>query len=98
MKKLCILSDESVLGGGRATGIAEVVDSLAYSFSQEYDVNVVTIDGPESFANHVPETIQWIPGIRRTRMFQMVHILPMLELTLVAIHIKNELKLRFYVD
>lgn len=68
MKTLCIVSEESVLGGVRNSGIAELSDSLAYTFSRSYNTNVVTIDG-HGFAEQIPETFEWRPGIRKSRMF-----------------------------
>lgn len=75
MKKLCIVSEESLLGGGRKSGIAELSDSLAYTMSREYDVAVVTIYGEGGFAKHVPVTYEWLPGIHRTRMFGIEYYL-----------------------
>lgn len=40
-KKLCFLSDESVLAGSARTGVSEVVDSLACALSKDYETSVV---------------------------------------------------------
>ena len=45
MKKLCILTDQSILSGKAETGIGELCDSLAYSLNSTYDVTVITIKG-----------------------------------------------------
>jgi hypothetical protein len=45
MKKLVIFSEESVFAGTIKCGIAEVVDSLAFSLASEYEVIVVCKEG-----------------------------------------------------
>ena len=44
-KKLIIFSEESIFAGNIKCGIAEVVDSLAFSLAQEYEVMVVCAEG-----------------------------------------------------
>lgn len=69
MKRICIVTGESVLGGGAKTGVGELCDSIAYTLSRDYDVKVITPDGPGSFAEFVPGTAAWKEGIRKARMF-----------------------------
>lgn len=45
MKKLVIVSNESVFAGSAKTGVGEMTDSLAYSMGKNYDTSVVCIDG-----------------------------------------------------
>ncbi len=44
MKKLCILTDESIISGSVKTGVAELADSLAASMVEFYEVHVVAPD------------------------------------------------------
>lgn len=50
MKKLVMLSHESVFSGNVKSGMAEMVDSLANSLSQQYAVTIVCINGHGTFA------------------------------------------------
>jgi hypothetical protein len=45
MKKLVMFSEESVFSGIVKTSIAELVDGLAVSLAEEYQVNVICPDG-----------------------------------------------------
>ena len=45
MKKLVMLSHESIFSGYILSGVAELVDSLANSLSKDYDVSIVCYDG-----------------------------------------------------
>lgn len=49
MKKLVMVSDESLIAGVVKCGIAEVVDSLANSMTADYDVTVVCPEGNSIF-------------------------------------------------
>ena len=67
MKKLCIVSDESVLAGSANTGVGEVVDSLAASLAREYEVYVVTAFGGGALAGYT--TGEDSENVVRRRMF-----------------------------
>lgn len=67
MKKLLIASAESVLGGRALSGVAEVVDSLANSLTDRYQVTVVCPDGDSSFLK-LAEKIEQRKGYRFCRM------------------------------
>ena len=45
MRSLVFLSEESVFSGNIKCGIAEVVDSLATSLTENYNVTIVCLDG-----------------------------------------------------
>jgi len=49
MKRLLIVSDESILGGVTKCGVAQVVDSLASSLASEYEVSVLCPDGNSNY-------------------------------------------------
>lgn len=53
MKKLILLTDESVYGGLIFSGVAEIVDTLANSLTEEYDVSIICPDG----TGHIPYTL-----------------------------------------
>lgn len=53
MKRLAILSKESVFGGIIKSGVAEMVDGLAISLSEEYEVSVICMDGEKHLASTI---------------------------------------------
>ena len=69
MKKLAILTEESVLSGAYRTGVAEVADSLAYSMTPEYAVTVVCPDGDGLLVRMTAEGQTVSEGVRRCRLF-----------------------------
>lgn len=67
MKKLVILSHESIFSGYVLSGVAELVDSLANSLSKDYDVSIICYDGNgilSSLANNIRKTDN---GVRKCR-------------------------------
>lgn len=75
MKKLVIFSEESIFSGLVKCGIAEVVDSLGNSLSQQYDVNIICLDGKGS-AGRAAATFQVIAeGVSKARFLQVNYYL-----------------------
>lgn len=69
MKKICILTEESILGGSAKTGVGELCDSLAYSLNSSYEVSLVTTRGYRNrFVELMPETTEWIEHVYTSRM------------------------------
>ena len=69
MKKLLILTDESVLGGCARSGVGEVADSLANAMTPDYAVNVVCPDGGGIFIRMAANLRQYAAGVRACRLF-----------------------------
>lgn len=75
MKKLCILSEESIISGSAFTGVGEMADSIGNIMSTIYDVSVVTVDGGGMLANMSPKIEGLRPGVKRCRMFGSTYYL-----------------------
>lgn len=69
MKKLLILTDESVLAGCARSGVAEVADSLANAMTADYAVSVVCPDGDGVFVRMASNLRQLSDGVRVCRLF-----------------------------
>ena len=69
MKKLLILTDESVLAGCARSGVGEVADSLANAMTPDYAVNVVCPDGDGIFIRMAANLRQYAAGVRVCRLF-----------------------------
>lgn len=69
MKKLLILTDESVLGGCAKSGVAEVADSLANAMTPDYTVSVVCPDGGGVFVRMAANLRPYAEGVRTCRLF-----------------------------
>lgn len=69
MKKLLILSDESVLAGCARSGVAEVTDSLANAMTADYAVSVVCPDGDGVFVRMASNLRQLSDSVRACRLF-----------------------------
>lgn len=69
MKKLLILTDESVLAGCAKSGIAEVADSLANVMVNHYNVSVVCPDGGGFFVRAAADLHKYSEGVRTCRIF-----------------------------
>ena len=69
MKKLLILTDESVLAGCARSGVAEVADSLANAMTADYAVSVVCPDGNGVFVRMAANLRQLSDGVRTCRLF-----------------------------
>lgn len=69
MKKLLIVTDESVLAGCAKSGVAEVADSLANAMTEHYAVSVVCPDGNGVFVRMAANGRQYAPGVRLCRLF-----------------------------
>ena len=69
MKKLLILTDESVLGGCAKSGVAEVADSLANAMTPDYAVSAVCPDGDSVFIRMAANLRQYADGVRACRLF-----------------------------
>lgn len=75
MKKLVIFSEESIFSGSVKCGIAEVVDSLANNLTQQYEVNIVCLDG-KGAAGRMATNFQIInKGINKARFLQVNYYL-----------------------
>lgn len=69
MKKLMMLTDESVLAGCARSGVAEVADSLANAMAADYAVSVVCPDGDGAFVRMAANLRQVADGVRACRLF-----------------------------
>lgn len=69
MKRLCILSEESVLSGRVRTGIGEVTDGLANTMTAHYEVSVVCPDREGLMVGLAANARDYADGIRYCRMF-----------------------------
>lgn len=69
MRKLLILTDESILAGCPKSGVAEVADSLANAMTEDYAVSVVAPDGNGMFVRLSGDGVSVRDGVRRVRMF-----------------------------
>lgn len=69
MKRLLILTDESILGGCAKSGVAEVADSLANAMTDTYAVCVVCPDGQSNFVDLAGNLRQYANGVRACRLF-----------------------------
>lgn len=69
MKKLMLVSDESILGGCARSGVAEVVDSLGNALTEDYAVSVVCPDGNGVWAQMAANLRQFSDGVRVCRLF-----------------------------
>lgn len=67
MKKLVMVSNESVFAGVVKCGMAELVDTLANSLSTDYDVSIVCPDGNGLYARAGGIIKQFEDGVRSTR-------------------------------
>lgn len=69
MKRLLILTDESILGGCAKSGVGEVADSLANAMADTYAVCVVCPDGQSNFVDLAGNLRQYADGVRTCRLF-----------------------------
>lgn len=69
MKRLCILSEESVLSGRVRSGIGEVTDSIANAMTDRYAVSVVCPDREGIMVGLAANAKPYADGIRHARMF-----------------------------
>ena len=69
MKKLMMLTDESILAGCARSGVAEVADSLANAMTADYAVSVVCPDGDGIFVRMAANLRQVADGVRACRLF-----------------------------
>lgn len=69
MKKLMILTDESILAGCARSGVAEVADSLANAMAADYATSVVCPDGDGPFIRMAADLRQIAGGVRACRLF-----------------------------
>lgn len=69
MKKLLILTDESVLAGCARSGVGEVADSLANTMTADYAVSVICPDGDGIFVRMAANLRQYAEGVRTCRLF-----------------------------
>ena len=69
MKKLMLVTDESVLAGCARSGVAEVADSLANAMAADYAVSVVCPDGNGVFIRMAANLRQVADGVRACRLF-----------------------------
>jgi glycosyltransferase involved in cell wall biosynthesis len=67
MKKLVMLSVESVFSGRVLSGMAEMVDSMANALSRDYDVTIVCPDGDSIFARTSSDLRIVDDGVRACR-------------------------------
>lgn len=67
MKKLVIISPESVYSGWVKTGMAELGDSLANSLAKDYAVTLICKDGNGAFARTASNMREPEPGVRVCR-------------------------------
>ena len=58
MKKLVLFSEESLLSGNIKCGIAEVVDSLALSLVNIYDVWIICKEGSNIPSKHLAHFVK----------------------------------------
>lgn len=75
MKKLLILTDESVLAGCARSGVAEVADSLANAMTPDYAVSVVCPDGDGMFVRLAANLRQHADGVRTCKLFGVTYYL-----------------------
>lgn len=74
-KKIVLYSEESFFGGTVNCGIAEVVDSLAITLADIYEVYVVCREGDTSLAKAISELHFFSPGIKEGKLFKVNYIL-----------------------
>jgi hypothetical protein len=58
MKKIVFFSEESIFSGNIKCGIAEVVDSLAHSLTELYEVTIICKEGNSNSAKKATDFIQ----------------------------------------
>lgn len=75
LKRLVILSDESVFSGVIKCGMAEVTDSLANAVSMDYDVCVICPDGNGKIAGTVANMEAHGDGVRKGRFSNVTYYL-----------------------
>jgi hypothetical protein len=75
MKSLVLLSEESVFSGSMKCGIAEVVDSLATSLTENYDVTIVCLDGNGEAGRAAADFYEIEKGVNRTRFLKVNYFL-----------------------
>lgn len=75
MKRLCILSEESIVSGSAMTGVGEMADSIGNIMSTLYETFIVTVDGAGMLAKVSPQTEVIRPGVKKCRMFGSTYFL-----------------------
>lgn len=75
MKKLMMISHESVFAGAIKTGLAEMVDSLANSLSLDYEVYIICYDGNGIFARTATDLMDIGGGVRTCKFSKVVYYL-----------------------
>ena len=73
MKKLVMLSHESIFSGYVLSGVAELVDSLANSLSKDYDVTVVCHDGNGILSSLTANAQKAVDGVRTSRFSSVTY-------------------------
>lgn len=67
MKKLVIITPQSVYSGWVKNGMAELGDSLANSLGKDYTVTMICVDGGGTFARTASDMREIEPGVRACR-------------------------------
>lgn len=75
MKKLVMVTHESVFSGWVKTGMAEMVDSLANALGRDYAVTIICYDGNGTFARTASNLRTVEPGVRTCRFSSVDYIL-----------------------
>ena len=75
MKKIVLLSHESVFSGVVRTGLAEVVDSLANTLSIDYEVFIICCDGNGVFARTATDLMDSGNGVRTCKFSKVNYYL-----------------------
>lgn len=75
MKKLLIVSNESVLAGCVKCGMAEVVDSLAVTMASHYEVSVICPDGNGLYIQTMSQRTPYSDGVMTCRVLNVTYYL-----------------------
>lgn len=75
MRKLVMVTHESVFSGWVKTGMAEMVDSLANALGRDYAVTIICYDGNGTFARTASNLRTVEPGVRTCRFSSVDYIL-----------------------
>ena len=74
MKKIAIISNESIFSGSAVASTGETVDSLANAIAKDYEVSVFAPD-KNGFLSKVPVAIKKMEGYRICKIFQVTYYL-----------------------
>lgn len=97
MKKLVMFTEESVFSGIVKTSIAELVDGLAVSLADEYQVSVICPDGNTRLSHSIGQIESISPCIKRGRIFGATfYLVDQSNWPTVGIELMNQLRAEIF--